>query len=126
MASAAEAGITPNSANTVEAADSTFSQQLYLFSLVQIRPIAGRVYRSINLTLLEKQLSAFSSQLDYCDASFAGGEKICGTHRRAGEMPRKRHRSLLHYRLYEEERLQARGILSRRQSSSFSKPWPGL
>src|SRR5580658_2390941 len=47
MASAAAAGITPSSASTVLAADSTFSQQRYLFSSVQIRPIAGRVYRSI-------------------------------------------------------------------------------
>jgi len=43
MASAAEAGITPSSASTVLAADSTRSQQRYLFSSVQMLPIAGRV-----------------------------------------------------------------------------------
>ena len=43
MASAAAAGITPSSASTVLAADSTLSQQRYLFSSVQMRPIAGRV-----------------------------------------------------------------------------------
>ncbi len=37
------AGITPSSASTVLAADSTCSQQRYLFSSVQMRPIAGRV-----------------------------------------------------------------------------------
>jgi uncharacterized protein YhdP len=43
MASAAAAGITPSSASKVLAADSTLSQQRYLFSSVQMRPIAARV-----------------------------------------------------------------------------------
>ena len=43
MAAAAEAGITPSSARTVLAAASTWSQQRYLFSSVQMAPIAGRV-----------------------------------------------------------------------------------
>ena len=40
---AAAAGITPSSASTVLAADSTSSQQRDFFSSVQMRPIAGRV-----------------------------------------------------------------------------------
>ena len=43
IASAADWGMTPSSASTALAADSTCSQQRYLLSSVQMRPIAGRV-----------------------------------------------------------------------------------
>ena len=43
MASAAAEGIIPSSARIVLAVDSTWSQQTYLCSSVEMRPIAGRV-----------------------------------------------------------------------------------
>src|SRR5271155_4494017 len=63
IASAAAVGITPSSASTVLAADSTWSQQRYLFSSVQILPIAGSVYRSI------KRGSPKSAATPYCSGS---------------------------------------------------------
>ncbi len=43
IANAASTGMTPDAANSALAAASTCSQQAYLFSSVQMRPIAGRV-----------------------------------------------------------------------------------